>query len=153
MVSSVFIHRYWLHLFLTTNKFRNVNVDITCLSSRMLYPSEIRQALNSCGSSFLLPDLSKCRNDLRNSSSWSLLMPFESRVKIYQAHIDHRSQIKLILFVKHKEICNYRVTENGWYGTATNLALKSVRQNINIHKQIAGYKTCYIIKIHHVEPR
>ena len=57
----------------------------------MLYPSEIRQALNSCGSSFRLRDLSKWRNDLRNSSICSLEMPLESRVKICQAHVNDKN--------------------------------------------------------------
>ena len=47
----------------------------------MLYPSEMRHALNSWGSSRLLWDLSKCRKDFRNSSICSLLSPLESRVR------------------------------------------------------------------------
>jgi len=57
-------------------------VYVTCLSSLMLYPSEMRHDLNSFGSSLLVRDLSKCKNDLRNSSSCWLLIPFESRVRI-----------------------------------------------------------------------
>ena len=55
----------------------------TCLSSRMLYPSDTRQALNSLGSRRRLRVLSKWKKDLRNSSICSLVMPFESRVRIW----------------------------------------------------------------------
>ena len=56
----------------------------TLLSSRILYPSDTRQALNSLGSRRLLRFLSKWKKDLRNSSICSLLMPFESLVRIFK---------------------------------------------------------------------
>ena len=54
----------------------------TCLSSLMLYPRLTRHALNSFGSRRRVRFRSKWKKDLRNSSIWSLVMPFESRVKI-----------------------------------------------------------------------
>ena len=56
---------------------------LTLLSSRMLYPSDTRQALNSFGSRRRLRFLSKWKKDLRNSSICSLLIPFESLVRIW----------------------------------------------------------------------
>jgi len=73
----------------------------TCLSSRMLYPSEMRQALNSCGSSLWFRDLSKCTNDLRNSSISSLLIPLESRVSICRPHHQSVHVVRLLHILTH----------------------------------------------------
>ena len=60
-----------------------IQCKLTCLSSLILYPKLTRQALNSFGSSRRVLFLSKWLKDKRNSFIWSSLMPFESRVNIW----------------------------------------------------------------------
>ena len=77
---------------------------LACLSSLMLQPMEMRQALNSLGSSRLFPDLSKCLKDFWYSANCSLVIPFESLVRIFSKTkgLNKKKKIKTLWIIESR---------------------------------------------------